>query len=83
MISGGKLTFDKSRMPPRLSVDYGHALTTKDRQLKLAGKAGDDARIRDIYVFVGARKVFYLSNGGKETKALSFATQVPLEPGIN
>jgi carboxyl-terminal processing protease len=79
----GKLSFDKSRMPPRLTVEYGHALTTKDRQLKLSGRATDDARIRDVYIFVGARKVYYQSNGGKETKALGFSASVPLEPGIN
>jgi carboxyl-terminal processing protease len=78
----GKLSFDKSRMPPRLKVDYGQALVTRDRSLKVNGKASDDARIRDLYIFVGTRKVFYQANGGTE-KALSFAAQVPLEPGIN
>jgi carboxyl-terminal processing protease len=78
----GKVSFDKSRMPPRLTVDHGNALVTQSRSLKLTGKAADDARIRDVYIFVGARKVFYQANGG-DAKSLGFAAEVPLEPGIN
>jgi carboxyl-terminal processing protease len=78
----GKVSFDMSRMPPRLSVDHGNDLVTKSRSLKLTGKATDDARIRDVYIFVGARKVFYQANAG-DAKSLGFAAEVPLEPGIN
>ena len=78
----GKLVLDKSRMPPRLSVDYGHALVTRTRSLKLTGKATDDARVRDVYIFVGAKKVFYQANSG-DAKTLDFLADVPLEPGIN
>lgn len=80
---GGKLVFDKTKMPPRLTVDYGQNPVTRSKTLKLSGKANDDSRIRDLYIFVGARKVFYQSNPGADTKALEFATEVPLEPGIN
>ena len=79
---GGKVSFDKSRQPPRLSVDHEGDLVTKNRSLKLTGKASDDARIRDVYIFVGARKVFYQANAS-DAKALSFAAEVPLEAGIN
>jgi carboxyl-terminal processing protease len=78
----GKVVFDKSRMPPRLNVDYAHTLVTRTRTLKLTGKATDDARIRDLYIFVGAKKVFYQANRG-DTKVLDFTADVPLEPGIN
>ncbi|HEY6876435.1 MAG TPA: MXAN_5808 family serine peptidase, partial [Polyangiales bacterium] len=78
----GKVVFDKSRQPPRLNVDYAHTLVTRTRNLKLTGKANDDARIRDVYIFVGARKVFYQANRG-DTKQLDFHADVPLEPGIN
>jgi carboxyl-terminal processing protease len=80
--SGGKVSFDKSRQPPRLSVDHEGDLVTKNRSLKLTGKASDDQRIRDVYIFVGARKVFYQANP-TDQKALAFAAEVPLEPGIN
>lgn len=79
----GKLAFEKSRMPPRLTVDYGQTPVTRTRNLKLSGKAVDDARIRDLYIFVGSRKVFYQSNPGADTKSLQFVSDVPLEPGIN
>ncbi|MDB4975783.1 MAG: Carboxyl-terminal protease [Myxococcaceae bacterium] len=82
VVPAGKIAFDKSRMPPRLNVDYGHALVTRTRMLKLAGKASDDFRIRDVYIFVGAKKVFYQANGG-DTKELAFNADLPLEPGIN
>lgn len=78
----GKVSFDKSRMPPRLHVDHGNALVTRSRSLKLTGKATDDARIRDVYIFVGARKVFYQANTG-DAKSLGFTAEAPLEPGIN
>jgi carboxyl-terminal processing protease len=78
----GKVVFDKSRMPPRLNVDYAHTLVTRTRNLKLTGKASDDLRIRDVYIFVGAKKVFYQANRG-DTKQLDFQADVPLEPGIN
>jgi carboxyl-terminal processing protease len=80
--AGGKVSFDKSRQPPRLSVDHEGDLVTKNRSLKLTGKATDDLRIRDVYIFVGARKVFYQANP-TDQKTLAFAAEVPLEPGIN
>jgi carboxyl-terminal processing protease len=81
--TAGKLQIDKSRMPPRLTVDYGEALVTRAKTLRVTGKATDNARIRDLYIFVGARKVFYQANTGADIRNLSFASDVPLEPGIN
>ncbi len=81
--SGGRLEFSRGRMPPRLEVDYGEALVTRARTLKLRGKAKDDTRIRDVYVFVGSRKVFYQANTGADPKVLTFQASIPLEPGIN
>jgi carboxyl-terminal processing protease len=80
--AAGKLAFDSSRMPPRLTVDHGNTLVTQNRALPLKGSATDDARIRDVYIFVGARKVYYTSNA-KDAKTLPFTADVPLEPGIN
>jgi hypothetical protein len=40
--------------------------------------------VRDVYVFVGSHKVFYQSNRkGSDRKHVSFATTLPLHPGIN
>jgi carboxyl-terminal processing protease len=80
--ASGKVLFDKSRMPPRLQVDYGHTLVTRGRSLKLTGKATDDTRVRDVYIFAGAKKVFYQANRG-DAKAIDFIAEIPLEPGIN
>ena len=74
--------FDKSRMPPRLTVDYGHALVTRTRTLKLT-RQGHRRRAHSRPLHLrGRRKVFYQANRG-DTKSLEFATEVPLEPGIN
>ncbi len=81
--TGGSIAFDKGRMPPRLAVDYGKALVTRARTLKLNGKVTDDARVRDVYVFVGSRKVFYQANTGSDAKRIAFATELPLEKGTN
>ena len=62
--SKGKLSDVLAHMPPKLEVNYGNALTTQHDSLKLQGSASDDTRVRDVYVFVGARKVFYQSNRG-------------------
>jgi carboxyl-terminal processing protease len=78
----GKLSFDHSRMPPRLAVDHGETLVTKANLLGLKGVATDDTRIRDVYIFVGARKVFYTSSP-KDQGSLEFSAEVPLEPGTN
>jgi len=80
----GKVAAYLDRMPPRLEVDYGNQLVTRDSRLRLRGHATDNHRIRDIYIFVGARKVFYQSNrGAVNPKKASFDTEVPLRNGIN
>jgi len=81
--TNGSIIFDKSRMPPRLAVDYGQTLVTRAKHLKINGKVTDDARVRDVYIFVGARKVFYQANTGADTKSIAFGTDLPLEPGTN
>lgn len=44
----------------------------------------DDQRVRDLYIFVGSRKVYYQSNRGSDTpREASFQTDVTLNPGIN
>jgi hypothetical protein len=36
-----------------------------------------------VYIFVGARKVYYKSNPGDDVQSLAFSAEVPLDPGIN
>ncbi len=82
--SKGKLTDVLAHMPPTLQVNYGGALVTRTDTLKLDGTVADDTRVRDVFVFVGSRKVFYQSNrGAKNVTSQKFATALPLRPGIN
>ncbi|MBK8169098.1 MAG: PDZ domain-containing protein [Sandaracinaceae bacterium] len=75
---------DFSHVAPTLTVDYGNTLTTHDVALPLRGRAVDRARITDLYIFVGIRKVFYQSNRGAQNPAeATFQTRVPLHPGVN
>jgi carboxyl-terminal processing protease len=80
----GKLSDVLAHMPPKLEVSYGNALTTQQDWLKLHGNAIDDTRVRDVYVFVGSRKVFYQSNrGASDPTKQKFEASLPLRPGIN
>jgi carboxyl-terminal processing protease len=80
----GKLSDVLAHMPPKLEVSYGNTLTTQQDWLKLHGAASDDTKVRDVYVFVGSRKVFYQSNrGASDPTKQKFEAALPLRPGIN
>jgi carboxyl-terminal processing protease len=80
----GKLVDVLAHMPPKLEVSYGNALTTQQDTLKLKGTAIDDTRVRDVYIFVGSRKVYYQSNrGAAEPTKQHFEATIPLRPGTN
>ena len=82
--TGGSVAWAVNHMPPDLEVDFGQTLVTRTPRLRVHGRATDDRRVRDLYVFVGSRKVFYRSNRGNENpRQLSFDTEVPLAGGIN
>lgn len=72
-----------SHAPPIIEVAPS-ALHTRDSQIRISGVATDGARLLDVYIFVGTRKVFYKSNEGAEDPSREpFETEVPLRPGIN
>lgn len=80
----GVLANALNHMPPELSLDYKNQHVTSSPTLKLSGTARDRDQVKDVYIFVGARKVFYKSNrAGKNPKAVSFSTLLPLSPGTN
>jgi carboxyl-terminal processing protease len=76
--------------PPMITLSSKN-LETGSETYKLTGNATDEQHVEDVYVFVSnedakvhSRKVFYLSNrGGKDGKALDFASDIPLWPGSN
>lgn len=81
--SGARIVDELNHMPPELTVATPN-LVTRDGQLRIQGQARDETKLRDIYVYVGSRKVFYQSNeGGTNPREASFDATVPLRPGIN
>ncbi|MDQ3036242.1 MAG: S41 family peptidase [Myxococcota bacterium] len=84
-----RVTPNLDHMPPRIDVEgagggTGSMLTTTSDRLPLRAVVRDDTQVRDAYIFVGTRKVFYVSNRDAENpREVSFQTDVPLRPGIN
>ena len=75
---------DFTIMPPQLEVDVGQNMVTQAERLRIQGRAQDGQRLRDLYIYVGGRKVFFRSTRGTENRReLRFSTEVPLRPGIN
>ncbi|MCB9591555.1 MAG: PDZ domain-containing protein [Sandaracinaceae bacterium] len=74
---------DLTRMPPELTVQTP-SLVTRDEALRIRATARDETRVRDVYVYVGARKVFYASNRESENPhEAAIDTTVHLRPGTN
>ncbi|MEY4545519.1 MAG: hypothetical protein RL685_1714 [Pseudomonadota bacterium] len=72
-----------TRSPPRLDVAPA-TLATRSAQVKVAGTVTDADQVRDAYVFVGSRKVFYTSNRkGNDSHKLQFSFDAALQPGMN
>jgi carboxyl-terminal processing protease len=72
-----------SHSPPLLEVAPA-SLATRETKIRVAGHATDSDRVKDVFVFVGPRKVFYQSNGkASDPKRLDFAFDAELQPGVN
>ncbi|HJK96798.1 MAG TPA: MXAN_5808 family serine peptidase [Polyangiaceae bacterium LLY-WYZ-14_1] len=81
---GGQLAWHVNHMPPDLTVDHGGSLVVRSPSIQLDVEATDETRVQDLYVFVGAQKVFYQSNrSGSSPRQASFEERIPLRPGIN
>ena len=82
--TGGHLALQLDHMPPRIEIEGQLAQVTREASLPIHAIARDDQRVRDVYVYVGLRKVFYQSNGDAENGAVAdIRTQIPLNPGVN
>ncbi len=82
---GGPAGFEEAmwKSPPHIELSLP-ALSTRDPQTSVKGTAGDDERLLDAYIYVGARKVFYRSNrNGSDLKRMAFEAPLPLRPGVN
>ena len=72
-----------SHSPPLLEVEPA-ALATRDGNVRIRGVATDPDQVRDMYVFVGSRKVFYQSNrNGSDKTTMAFDEELKLKPGVN
>lgn len=81
---GGHVATEFDHMPPRVEVTNTAGLVTRQSSVDLTGVATDDDHVRDLYVFAGARKIFYQSNRqGTDPHRLPFTIHVPLHGGIN
>jgi len=80
---GASAVADLTHQPPELTVDTP-SLVTQAESLRIRATARDETRVRDVYVYVGARKVFYASNrDGENPREATIDTTVRLRPGIN
>ena len=70
--------------PPRLEAKLSVDLVTSEDHALLEGTASDDSLVRDVYVYAGAKKVFYHSNrSARNPKSTTFKVRVPLHGGTN
>ncbi len=80
----GQLRNHLGHSPPSLEIDQGDALVTRKSSIRIGGRAIDNSRVHDLYLFVDANKVFYQSNrGASDPGTAVFDAEVPLHPGIN
>jgi carboxyl-terminal processing protease len=70
--------------PPDISFASEPPLRVDAPSINVRGTVTDADRVLDLYVFVGRRKVFYLSNReGQDERNLTFDAELPLEPASN
>ena len=71
-----------SRVPPDFDVVKAPPLRTSAGKVTLEVKASDDESIKDLYAYVGEKKIYYSRSRGKSGN-LPVRMEVPLEPGSN
>jgi carboxyl-terminal processing protease len=78
-----RLVDQLDHMPPELTLATPN-LVTRDVALRIRGTARDESRVRDVYIYVGARKEHYQSNrDGDNPREAAIDATVHLLPGIN
>jgi carboxyl-terminal processing protease len=59
-------------------------LVVRSPTVQIKGRAVDETRVRNVYIFAGIDKVFYKPNSDKaHPSALPFQAEVPLKYGLN
>jgi carboxyl-terminal processing protease len=78
------VTEELSNRPPRITLRSAVPADVRGQTLHLEGEVSDPDRVLDMYIFVGRRKPFYLSNRrGNDPHRLAFSADLPLEGGSN
>lgn len=69
--------------PPSLVIEPVD-LVVRSKSITVRGVARDDVRVRDVYIFVGEDKAFFLPNRDEKNPAvLAFTAELPLKLGVN
>jgi carboxyl-terminal processing protease len=78
------LTYVLHNSPPMIESDGAMTLAVRGNALTLRGRVSDEARVLDMYIYVGSDKVFYQSNrDAADRQHLAFEAALPLRPGAN
>lgn len=75
--------FALSEQPPRIALPTMPELVTRGDSVHLTFHVEDDRRVRDAYIFVGSRKVFYQAAAEETSRAMDLVADVPLHAGTN
>lgn len=77
------ITYVLHNSPPMIETQ-GVELAVRGASMSLQGAATDENRVLDLYIFVGAHKVFYQSNrDAADPHRMTFTAPLPLRPGAN
>jgi carboxyl-terminal processing protease len=68
--------------PPVITVSGPLVRRTAEARIRIEGTAEHPSGLRDVFIFVGDKKVFY-KPAAKGASRLDFAADLPLEPGAN
>jgi carboxyl-terminal processing protease len=78
------IAWNVGNAPPEIELAGLDHYVTRSDEIRVRGKAVDQQRVRDLYIFTSGHKVYYESNEGSATPGeLDFDAQVPVHPGLN
>ena len=69
--------------PPALVLDEIESVVRRST-IRITGRASDESRVRDIYIYVGDSKVFFKPNTDPDNpRELQFVAEVEIKKGLN
>lgn len=79
---GERYVTSSRRVPPTLSFEASPPLRTPDEQISLDVKVADDEEVKELYVYLDGKKVYYGRNSDGD-KLLEASFTVDLQEGSN